>query len=594
MFVGLPTASLTVSELFSTPFHFSIPCYQRPYSWTIAEAGQLLEDVLTAAGVDGGITVAEPDYFLGAILLLDGAGGDLPKAREREPRQFEIVDGQQRLVTLAILAAVLRDLGTERWRWGARNRLDQLVGADAAAARLMGVRFRIELRTREQGFLENYVQTRGACSSAPASDPVSEAEERLLAVREHFISELASLDEADRRRLADYLCDQCHFVVVLTRDIDRAHRLFTVLNERGRILQRNDILKAELLKSVAPERVNDALAQWERSAQLLGPNFEAFFSHVFSIYGRGESKIIAGIRRAVTEAGGPELFLKTVLTPLADAYHRVRRAADVELNIDAEARRYLVYLGRLPEGDWAPAAMLALRQYGDDPVRGNLLLKEIDRLAHLLRLLCVGTGKRARRFAEVIELIKSNRPVLPGEAPFKLSRDEVRNIGYHLRTPYKRDQQVCKLLLLRLNDELSRSTTLLDPRDYSVEHVLPQRPGAASEWRRWFADGEEREACTESLGNLIVVTQKQNDKARNQEFARKREIYRGTVDDPPVLPISREAVEATVWRAAEIRAREARLLGLIRDIWGLEVGGQQGARGEMHEHEAARLHSDVA
>ena len=144
MFAGLPTASLTVSELFSTPFHFSIPCYQRPYSWTIVEAGQLLEDVLTAAGVDSGVA-AEPDYFLGAILLLDGAGGDLPKAREREPRQFEIVDGQQRLVTLAILAAVLRDLGTDRWRWGARDRLDQLIGADASAARLKGVSYRIEL-----------------------------------------------------------------------------------------------------------------------------------------------------------------------------------------------------------------------------------------------------------------------------------------------------------------------------------------------------------------------------------------------------------------------------------------------------------------
>ena len=585
MFVGLPTASLTVSELFSTPFHFSIPCYQRPYSWTIAEAGQLLEDVLTAAGIDGGVA-AEPDYFLGAILLLDGAGGDLPKAREREPRQFEIVDGQQRLVTLAILASVLRDLGTDRWRWGARDRLDQLVVADASAARLKGVRFRIELRSREQDFLETYIQTRGACREARAADPSNEAEERLFAVREHFMSELASLEEADRRRLIDYLCDQCHFVVVLTRDIDRAHRLFTVLNERGRVLRRNDILKAELLKNVAPDRLADALAQWERSEQLLGPSFESFFSHVFSIYGQAETKIIAGVRRAVAESGGPELFLSNVVTPLAQAYHRVRHAADVELNIDAETRRYLVYLERLPEGDWAPAAILAMRHYGEDPARGALLLKEIDRLAHLLRLLKLGNAKRGRRFGAVIDLIKANKPVVPGEGPFKLTREEIRNISYHLRAPYKRDQQVCKLLLLRLNDEMSRGTTLLDPRDYSVEHVLPQRPSATSEWRRWFPDGEEREACTESLGNLVVVTERQNDRARNQEFLRKRDIYRGSADDAPVLPISRDAVEATAWRADEIRAREAKLLGLINATWGIDFGAQRA--GQMH------LRSDVA
>jgi hypothetical protein len=584
MFPGLPTASLTVSDLFSSPFHFSVPHYQRPYSWTTAEAGQLLDDFLAAAGIGGDPAAMKPDYFLGTIILIDEGGGSLPKGREREPRLFEIVDGQQRLVTLAILAAVLRDLGTERWRWGGRNRLDQLVAADSAAARAHGVHFRVELRAQEQDFLESCVQTRGACASTPP-ETQSLAAERLLAVRDHFRSELSSLDESERRRLADYMCELCHVVVVLARDIDRAHHLFTVLNERGRALQRNDILKAELLKSVPQERVDAALAQWERASELLGASFESFFSHLFTIYGRGESKIIAGIRRAVVQAGGAEVFLSDVLTPLAEANHRVRHAADVELSIDPEARRYLVYLGRLAESDWAPAAMLAVRQYAEDPQRGTLLLKEIDRLAHVLRLLCYGTNKRKRRFAEVVDLIKSGAPIRPTEPPFRLSREEVRNVGYHLRSPYKRDQQVCKLLLLRLNDELTRSTTLLDPGDYSVEHVLPQRPGASSEWRRWFADAEERELCTESLGNLVVVTQKQNDRARNQEFARKREIYRGS-DDTPVLPITRDAVEAAVWSSAEIRQREAKLMSLVREIWGIEVNGLLAARAEARERDA--------
>jgi hypothetical protein len=237
--------------------------------------------------------------------------------------------------------------------------------------------------------------------------------------------------------------------------------------------------------------------------------------------------------------------------------------------------------------------MLALQSYDEDPVRATLLLKEIDRLAHLLRLLCVGTGKRVRRFSEVIDLIKTKGEINRGEPPFRLTREELRNIAYHMRTPYKRDQPMCKLLLLRLNDEMTRSTTLLDPRDYSVEHVLPQRPGASSEWRRWFADGEEREVCTESLGNLVVVTQKQNEKARNQDFVRKREIYRGMADDPPVLPITRDAVDADMWRVAEIRAREAKLFGLVRDIWGVELGNA--GRAEAREqHTARQLRSDVA
>jgi hypothetical protein len=578
MFLGLPTASLTLTNLFSAPFHFSVPCYQRPYSWTTAEAGQLLDDLLGASGIGGVAGAEEPDYFLGTIILIDGTGGDLPKARDRDPRLFEIIDGQQRLVTLAIAAAVLRDLGTERWRWGARNRLDQLIAADSAATKLHGVKYRLEVSAREQAFLETYVQMRGGCSTMPVEETATEAEDRLLKVRDHFIRELSLLDEGDRRRLSDYICDQCHFVVVLTRDIDRAHRLFTVLNERGRALQRNDILKAELLKNIPDARQAAALEKWDAAAQLLGAKFEMFFSHVFSIHGRGDTKIIAGVRRTINEVGGPEAFLNEVVGPLSKAYDTVLRAADVNLNIDPDARRYLVYLGRLAEGDWVPAAMLAVHQYTDDPERATLLLREIDRVVHLLRVLCLGAGKRVRRLGNIVAHIKSRAPVTPGEGPFQLSRDEVRNIGYHLRTMYRRDAQVCKQLLLRLNDELTRSTTVLDPKDYSVEHVLPQRPGATSEWRRWFADAEEREACTESLGNLVAVTQRQNDRARNQEFARKREIYRGTDDDPPVLAITRDVFDTSVWRAAEIRAREAKLLGLMRDIWGIDIATMPGAR----------------
>ncbi|MHA1574220.1 MAG: DUF262 domain-containing protein, partial [Alphaproteobacteria bacterium] len=75
MFSVLPTASLTVLDLFSTPFHYTVPCYQRPYSWTNKEAGQLLEDILAAAGLGGDGAPAEPDYFIGTIILLDPAGG---------------------------------------------------------------------------------------------------------------------------------------------------------------------------------------------------------------------------------------------------------------------------------------------------------------------------------------------------------------------------------------------------------------------------------------------------------------------------------------------------------------------------------------
>ena len=251
----------------------------------------------------------------------------------------------------------------------------------------------------------------GCSATAPTSEAASEAEERLLKVRDHFMRELSSLDEADRRRLADYLCDQCHFVVVLTRDIDRAHRLFTVLNERGRALQRNDILKAELLKSIPSERAG-------RGADNVGQRGAAARREVRDVLQpRLQPSTAAATRRSSPASaarsarsaarGVPE---RNVVEPLPKAYHTVLRAADVNINLDPEARRYLVYLGRLPEGDWAPAAMLARAA-----IRRRSRARD-DAAARRSTASCIScaccasaAGKRARRLGNVVELIKSAR-----------------------------------------------------------------------------------------------------------------------------------------------------------------------------------------
>ncbi len=580
MLPRLPTASLTLSALFASPFLFSVPAYQRPFSWTMKEAGQLLEDIAAAAGVDGG-DAAEPEYFLGAILLLDVEGGDLTGGKDGQTgRVFEIVDGQQRIVTLTILACCLRDLEPEGSE--TRKKLDALISApriDGDKSR----RFRVQLRARAQEFFEHYVQKPG--SSQLDCDPgtLGSGEKEMLGVRQLFATQLADLGEAERRVLAHFLCDRTHVVVILSRDIDGAHRLFTVLNERGRPLQRNDILKAEVFRSLPAGELEAALRQWDAAAERLGPEFEHFFSHVRVIYGRLRPQVIAAIRSIVEEVGGAKPFLERVLTPLSRAYEQILRSADPSYEMAPDIRRHLVYLNRLNGSDWVPAAMVALAEHKGDEKTATLLLKEIDRLAHVWRLLCLGTGKRVRRFAQFIEAMKAGQALAPEAAASALTREEARSIAFHLRDLHRRNALVCKLVLLRLNDELTGELTMLDPADYSVEHVLPQRPGASSLWRRWLPSGEERDSCTESLGNLVLVTHKQNDRARNQDFERKKEVYESTEGGREPLAITRDVLRADSWRASDIRAREARLLALMANMWRISGSGWDAVKSAASE-----------
>jgi hypothetical protein len=145
----------------------------------------------------------------------------------------------------------------------------------------------------------------------------------------------------------------------------------------------------------------------------------------------------------------------------------------------------------------------------------------------------------------------------------------------HLRSP-----PTAKLVLLRLNDRMARTPQSLANDEFTVEHVLPRKLGTNSQWRAWFPLPEERERCTHSLGNLVLVTKTQNDKASNLEFARKQSVYFQTTG-APLPPLNDPLRQQTEWKAAQITEREADLLHVLQVMWdfGGDVTGRNAARG---------------
>src|SRR4051812_36597033 len=89
---------LDVFEVLGDKFLPSVPNYQKPYAGTPIKALQLFDDVQQAAVPRD----AEP-YFLGSLVLI----------KREEEIEAHVVDGQQRLTTLTILCAVLRDVATD-------------------------------------------------------------------------------------------------------------------------------------------------------------------------------------------------------------------------------------------------------------------------------------------------------------------------------------------------------------------------------------------------------------------------------------------------------------------------------------------------
>jgi hypothetical protein len=499
---------MTLEELLAGSHRLKVPSYQRAFSWTPNEAGQLLDDVLSA--LDDAAD-AEADYFLGAIVMMEtglepapGPGANAPAA----VASYEIVDGLQRLVTLTILFAVLRDIAEDEDEAAvavAAYCVTEPSGSDEGAPG----RLRLELPDETQAFFQAFVQERGATSAMPDEDDLLAPEARLLAVREHLMAGLVGESAERRRRLVEFLRRGCHCAVIVARTLDRAHRVFAVINDRGLPLARGDILRAEILGSVAPDRRDQLAELWRAAEHGLGGSMEELLSHLRTIEGRSRTRIIDEIRALVERSGSAEAFLEGSLLPYASILAAIRSAPEAKDDLPPEVGSYLGYLGWLGSHDWMPPLMLYWRTVGGQVELLVPFLRGLDRLAYGLRLLGIGLDKRAVRYRAVIDAIRSGTL---GEAgsPLDLTRDELRLINHNLRALHARSQLACKLVLLRLNDAIAGAPQNLEPSDLTVEHVLPQKPGRNSVWRQGFPAAEERERCTQSLGNLILVSRHKN------------------------------------------------------------------------------------
>ena len=78
---------------------YRIPEYQRPYVWGKDQINDLLDDISFAQQNDN-----ESEYFLGSIVFQTKTNNN------GKYQEDDLLDGQQRLTTLFLITAVIRDL----------------------------------------------------------------------------------------------------------------------------------------------------------------------------------------------------------------------------------------------------------------------------------------------------------------------------------------------------------------------------------------------------------------------------------------------------------------------------------------------------
>lgn len=555
----LKTQDVTFLTLIGNGKRYRVPAFQRDYAWEEEQWEDLWNDVKELVGQPGTF------HYMGALVV-----------KAVSNREFEIIDGQQRVATLSALTLAVI------------HRLQTLPG-DAAtqaanAERAQGLRHdyigkkdpasllhssKLFLNDTNDHFYQDYlVQLRQPLN--PRGLPKSN---RLLwQCFEWFGKRLAEQGlegEALARLVSDTMAWQLQFILITVEDDFSAYTVFETLNARGLELSSTDLLKNYLFSRVPVRTDLDALQRrWQR---LIGtvkherfPDFLRYHLLCSSPQVRKQN-LFKRIRDGVH--GAQDVFaLMDALEQRADLFAAMDDNTH-EFWLDRPAARpYVRDLQLFGVRQHMPLVFAAWdRMNADDFVRvlkllrvvavrytviGDLNTNELEPVYHRAAKTLLDGAIRTP--AEIFNVL---RTIYVDDEKF------IRDFSHKEMNTTGRRKKVVKYLLCELEADASGVVRDWETDPATIEHILPENP--SSQWDDVFSP-ERQPDFIYRLGNLLLLEPSINRSCQNGSFEEKRTHYQGS-GYTTAKALSK--VDQADWSPATLDKRQVGMAQRAAHVW---------------------------
>lgn len=516
----IETKKVNINKLF-TDFWFRVPEYQRSYKWGSEEIAELLDDISFAQR-----TARDKEYFLGSIVLQKY----LRSSGSMTYTCYDVLDGQQRLTTLLILMAVVRDLATDA---RLKDRAAEAIYQEEDPYENQPERLRIEFLIRDEvgSFVEKFLKPAKGTEQPEGLEQrttlpnlsVSNMAKAVLYLREW----LGGLAPEELSRLAIFLFNKVIVIYVAAESLDDAFRLFTILNNRGLPLTNSDILKSINVGAVANESKRRLYAaMWEELEGEFGPDeFDRFLGHLRTIIVKEKAR--ENLLKEFEKIYHDKLMEKgeqtlQMVKSYRDHYASLIWFENEAPSGDCRLRNLIAIMRADLSTDWIPPFLYFVERFGREQAWPFLSRLESKFLADwMLQQTPTSRISAMNAVLRAIEKAGTAQEVIDKDEVFAYDRQQVQQTldGYLYGKSFGR------YLLLRVEYLLmDRSQPFAAFNRISVEHVLPQQPKEGSKWLGNFTP-EEREHWTNRLANLVLLSRIKNAELSNREFAEKKERY---------------------------------------------------------------------
>ena len=543
-----------IRTLFSDDFWFNIPSYQRPYVWGKDNITDLLDDIVYAFKYN-----TQDKYFLGSLVL-----------QEKTKYEYDILDGQQRLTTLCIFMAVLRDLAKD----------DSLKEALQSLLFVKGNKFKgikdkarltFEIRSEVEEFFQECIIKENGTNNIDEFMKVNNILLNDISIKNMYkaistIREFIENNEYDinfeQEDFFNFIYENLIFAYVCSDTREQAFRLFTILNNRGIPLTTADILKSLNLDKISDEaQRNEYAKKWEELEQKYGERFDRFLNFIRTM------KLKEKARKNLLEEFEEKIYKKGMMTYGKESIDYFRTTSDnydklitFDINLKELDNHYKNLVTIMKTGfnseDWIPPLLYFYEKFNTQDLGKVIVLLDnkfmgdwINRETPTKRL------ENMNKILKAIELAKNSNEVVENQELFEFDRErffsEINGDIY--------GQRYCKYLLLKVENYKMASDMVFisNYKNISVEHILPQSPKAESLWRKEFTD-DEREYWTNKLANLMLITRRKNSQLSNSEFKEKKERY--SKENLTIFPSNNYIyLNTEKWSVSELEKRQVEI-----------------------------------
>ncbi|NJO78978.1 MAG: DUF262 domain-containing protein [Cyanobacteria bacterium RM1_2_2] len=556
----LDTRTTNFGELIGNGKIYRVPLFQRDYSWTEENWEDLWQDILALH--------ANPDssHYMGALVLQSSSTSD---------KEFTIIDGQQRLVTLSIIAiAVIEKIQNlverEEQKEANQERQEILKRTYLSDKDPRSLRYSSKLLLNENN--DDFYQSNLINLRRPRNiRSLAKSNQLLWQAFQYFSDHLEELRESVQsgEKLAEFLTDtiakQLLFIQINVEDELNAYTVFETLNARFVELSSTDLLKNYLFSLFqGPDDLQEAQRQWRRIVNTVQmerfPEFLRYYLSLKQPRVRRE-RLFKIVRESVKDA--QQAFeLLDQLENHSSLFIALGNSNDDFWRDMPDNRPYIRELELFRVKQAYPVLFTAYERFSK------------ENFTRLLKLVCVFSF----RYTVVSSLNPSELEALYSRVAISITNGEItspRQVFDNLRSVYVPDEKfaqdfsllsistkgqkkkLARYILWKLEIDASERSDISED-GFSIEHILPESPG--NRWQQNFTNAQIEEMVYR-IGNLTPLEPHLNRQVGNELYPIKQEAYRQSVYQLT------QNILAEEWTPDSLAARQRHLAQRAVHIW---------------------------